>query len=154
MRLESTNLTHVHDPGPALGVVALLGLTAAVLLVAASLLLEHDRRSIALAGRRTAYLAATPLAVFVVLPRVLSLSSADAPQIASALLREYGDRALPSAIALAVVGLAVVAGTVVWGRRGTTRPARNAARPQPELTAWPRPQVATDQTTMSETTSG
>jgi hypothetical protein len=154
VRLESTNLTHVHDPGPALGVVALLGLTAAVLLVAASLLLEHDRRSIALAGRRTAYLAATPLAAFVVLPRVLSLSSADAPQIASALLREYGDRALPSAIALAVVGLAVVAGTVVWGRRGTTRPARNPARPQPELTAWPRPQVATDQTTMSETTSG
>lgn len=154
VRLESTNLTHVHDPGPALGVVALLGLTAAVLLVAASLLLEHDRRSIALAGRRTAYLAATPLAAFVVLPRVLSLSSADAPQIASALLREYGDRALPSAIALAVVGLAVVAGTVVWGRRGTTRPARNPARPQPALTAWPRPQVATDQTTMSETTSG
>jgi hypothetical protein len=154
VRLESTNLTHVHDPGPALGVVALLGLTAAVLLVAASLLLEHDRRSIALAGRRTAYLAATPLAAFVVLPRVLSLSSADAPQIASALLREYGDRALPSAIALAVVGLAVVAGTVVWGRRGTTRPARNPARPQPELTAWPRSQVATDQTTMSETTSG
>ncbi|HEY5173656.1 MAG TPA: hypothetical protein VIK54_18170, partial [Acidimicrobiia bacterium] len=86
-------------------------------------------------------------------PRVLSLSSAEAPQIASDLLRVYGDRALPSALALVIVGLTVVAGTVVWQRERTTRSARPAARPQPELTAWPRPQVATDQTTMTETTS-
>jgi hypothetical protein len=153
VRLESNHVSHVHDPRSALGVVALLGITAAILLVASSLLLEHDRRSIALAGRRTAYLAATPLALFVVLPRVLSLSSAEAPRIASALLRVYGDRALPSAVALVIVGVAVVAGTVVLRRGRTTRRARGSARPQPELTAWPRPRVATDETTLTETTS-
>jgi hypothetical protein len=118
VRLQSKDLPHMKDPQSSLGVVATLGITAALLFITASLLLDHSRRSIARAGRRTAYLATTPLLVFVVLPRVIGISSSDASQIASTLLRVYGNRALPSALALVVVGLAIVAGAVVWPRPG------------------------------------
>ena len=101
VRLESSNLPHVHDPRSAIERRrAARRSPPRSCWSPRRCSCEHDRRSIALVGRRTAYLAATPLVVFVVLPRVLSLSSGDAPQIASALLRVYGDRVLPSAIAL------------------------------------------------------
>jgi hypothetical protein len=132
VQLESKNMPHTKDPRGMLGVVATLGIIAALLLITASVLLEHDRRAIARVGRRTAYLAVTPLLVFALLPRVLWISSGEAPQIASALLRVYGNRALPSAIALAVVGLAIVVGAVVWPRpdpTATTGTRTTVARP-------------------------
>jgi hypothetical protein len=150
--LESGNLSHVKDPRSGVSVIAWLGIVAALLFITAALLLDHDRPSIARAGRRTAYLAVTPLLVFAVLPHVLSLSSSDAPQIASALLRVLGSRVLPSAIALVVVGLAIVAGTIVWPRDGMSPWARKTARPSTDPTDWRRTQVAPEPTTITEKT--
>ncbi len=111
-------------------VVTLLASAAALLLVSASLLLRHDRRAIARVGRRTAFLALVPVVVLEVLPRVLAHASSSAPQIASALLRVYGDRVLPSAITLIVAGIAIFVGAYAWprtavrmGRSGPDRPA-------------------------------
>jgi hypothetical protein len=116
VNISSGALPHVHEARPITNVITLLATLAALLFVAASLLLQHDRRSVARVGRRIAYLAVMPLVVFEVLPRVLTHASGDAPQIAAALLRVYGDRVLPSAIALAVVGIAIAIAALAWPR--------------------------------------
>jgi len=152
VNLESDNLAHVKDPRSGISVIAWLGIVAALLFITAALLLDHDRRAIERAGRRTAYLAATPLLVFAVLPHVLALSSSDAPQIASVLLRVLGRRVLPSAIALVVVGLAIVAGTTVWSRPGLSLSATKTARPSQEPTDRRRTEVAPEPTRISEKT--
>jgi len=110
VNIGSTALPHLHDARPTADVVTVLATIAALLLITASLLLRHDRRSVARVGRRIAYLAVMPLAVFVILPRVLQHASGDAPQIAAALLRAYGDRVLPSAITIVFVGIAIAIG--------------------------------------------
>ncbi|MDQ1381575.1 MAG: hypothetical protein QOJ71_2294, partial [Actinomycetota bacterium] len=70
LRIRNDNLPRVHALRSAAGGVAVLATVAALLLIAASLLLRHDRGSFVLVGRRTAYLAITPLLLlFVVLPR-------------------------------------------------------------------------------------
>ena len=69
--IRSKIFPELHDPRSATSGVAVLATVAALLLITASLLLRHDRRSFALVGRRIAYLAITPLLMFVVLPRVL-----------------------------------------------------------------------------------
>jgi hypothetical protein len=138
VRLESKDLPHTKDPRAALGVVAGLGTTAAALFITSALLLAHDRRTVARVGRRTAFLAVTPLLLFALLPRVLSIPSGDAAQIASALLRVYGNRALPSAIALVVVGIAIVVGSIVWPKFDLTRATRRAAATRSAPTSWPR----------------
>jgi len=152
VKLQSDNLSHVNDPRAGVSVIAWLGIVAALLFIAAALILDHDRRTIARAGRRTAYLAVTPLLVFAVLPHVLSWSSSDAPQIASSLLRVLGHRVLPSAIALVVVGLAIVAGAIVWPRTG----ANTWASERAPLPAEPRDRRRTPPppapTTISEKT--
>jgi hypothetical protein len=139
VRVKANNLPHLHDPRTAADGVAVLGIIAALLLITASLLLQHDRRSIARVGRRTAYLAITPLIVFAVLPRVLEQSSGDEPGIAAVLLRTYGNRVLPSAIGLVIVGLAIVVGAIVWPRAGLTERAAppTAAAPLPPTAAHP-----------------
>jgi hypothetical protein len=152
VKLESDNLSHVNDPRSGVNVIAWLGIVAALLFVTAALLLDPERRTIARAGRRTAYLAVTPLLVFALLPHVLSLSSSDAPQIASALLRVVGDRVLPSAIALVLVGLAIVAGTIVWPRDLMTPRARKRPALPAEPADWRRTRVAPEPTTISEKT--
>ncbi len=114
--IRSNNLPELHDPRSATSGVAVLATIAALLLITASLLLRHDRRAFALVGRRTAYLAITPLLLFVVLPRVLEHASGTAPEVAGTLLRTYGDRILPSAIALVLVGVFIVLGALLWPR--------------------------------------
>ena len=152
VHIKSKDLPHLNDPRSTADVVVILAISAALLLITASLLVRHDRRSIARAGRRTAFLAITPLLVFVVLPRVLTHASGDAPQIASALLRVYGNRVLPSAIALALVGLAIVVGAIVWPRHlaepaSTTAPLQSYTGPTPS----PSPSWATpDQPTITK----
>jgi hypothetical protein len=116
VRITTNKLPDVHDPRDATNGVALLATVAAVLLVAASLVLRHDRRAVARVGRRIAYLAITPLLVFFVLPRVLEHASGSVPEVASTLLRTYGNRVLPSAIALVVVGVMVTVGALTWPR--------------------------------------
>ena len=91
---------------------------AALLFVTASLILVHDRRAFGRVGRRIAYLASTPIAVFVLLPRVLAHAPGDGPQIAAALLRVYGNRILPSAVVLIVAGVAIAIAALVWPRHG------------------------------------
>ena len=153
VQLEAKDMPHTNDPRATIGVVAMLGITAALLFITSALLLEHDRRTIARVGRRTAYLAVTPLLVFALLPRILSIPSGDAPQIASALLRVYGNRALPSAFALVVVGLAIVVGTIVWPRTDPTRTATGSeavARPRSRHTN--RTNGAADETVLNEKT--
>jgi len=117
--ISSGDLPHVHAARPTADVITVLATLAALLLVAASLLLRHDRRAVAQVGRRVAYLAAMPLVVFEVVPRVLTHASGDAPQIAAALLRVYGSRVLPSAIAFAVVGGAIAIAALAWPRNVT-----------------------------------
>src|SRR5258708_25095886 len=153
VHMEAGKLPRFHDPRSAAGGVALLGLLAALLLITASLLLRHDRRSIARVGRRTAYLAITPLFVFVVLPRVLAHAAGDAPRLAAALLRTYGTRVLPAAVALVIIGLAVVVGAIVWPRRALagTAPAANATPADTARGARSRAAVGTpDQPAITE----
>jgi hypothetical protein len=116
LRIQDDKLPRVHDPRSATSGLALLAIIAAVLLITASLVLCHDRRSIARVGRRIAYLAITPLLVFLLLPRLLEHSSSDVPQITGTLLRTYGGRVLPSAITLVVVGAAIALGALAWPR--------------------------------------
>ncbi len=130
--INAGNLPHARDARPIANVVTLLAAIAAILFVSASLLLQHGRRSIARVGRRIAYLAVMPIVVFEVLPRVLTHASGDAPQIAAALLRVYGNRVLPSAIVLAVVGVAIAIGALVWPprrSRNSVAPGHRRARP-------------------------
>ena len=140
-------LPNLHDPRSTANVVALLGVIAALLFIAASLVLRHDRKAVALVGRRTAYLAITPLVVFVVLPRLLSYASGDAPQVASALFRVYGDRVLPSAIGLAVIGLAVFFGALLMPRLSGNDSPTPSGPPRPPA---PRPGSGPDQPAITE----
>jgi hypothetical protein len=142
-------LPNLHDPRSTANVVAVLGIVAALLFITASLILRHDRRAIALVGRRITYLAIMPLVVFVVLPRLLSHASGDAPQVASALFRVYGDRVLPSAITLAVVGLAIFFGAFLMPRfSAEDSPTPNGRRTRPPTP--PRPSSGPDQPAITE----
>jgi hypothetical protein len=47
---------------------------------------------------------------------VLEHASGTAPEVASTLLRTYGDSILPSAIALVLVGVFIVLGALLWPR--------------------------------------
>jgi hypothetical protein len=147
--IKVKDMPKLHDPRSTADVVTLLAVMAALLLITASLLVQHDRRTIGRVGRRTAFLAATPLFVFVALPLVLSHGSGDAQQIVSELLRVYGHRVLPSAIVLAVVGLSVAVGAIVWPRAhvdpATTRAVPPYTGPEP-----PRPRTAPDQPAITE----
>jgi hypothetical protein len=153
VRVKTDKLPRVHDPRSTADGITLLAVIAALLLITASLLLQHDRRSIARVGRRIAFLAITPIVALVVLPRVLAHASGDAPQIASALLRVYGDRVLPSAVGLVIAGVLVVVGALAWPRRDLASSESRAVRgvtpytgPEPS----PRPRVSPDQPTSTE----
>ena len=78
-------------------------------------------------------------------------ASGNAPQIASALLRVYGDRVLPSAIALIVVGLVIALCAIVWPRH-PARDAHDAAHTARRYTGPepPRPRTAPDQPSITE----
>jgi hypothetical protein len=151
VQIKANDMPRLHDPRSTANVVTVLAIMAALLFITASLLMQHDRGTIGRVGRRTAYLALTPLIVFFALPRVLENASGDAPQIASALLRVYGDRVLPSAIALIVVGLVIVVGAIVWPRH-PFRDAHDAANGIVPYTGpeSPRPRVAPEQPAISE----
>jgi hypothetical protein len=150
VNIAPKNLPHAHDARPTADVITVLATLAALLLITASLLLRHDRRSIARIGRRTAYLAVMPLVVFVLLPRVLTHASGDAPQIASALLRVYGNRVLPSAIAFVVVGVGIVVGAFAWPRRSTDFGRSGPGPASPFNGPPPRPPVAPDRPEITE----
>jgi hypothetical protein len=151
VHIKANDMPRLHDPRSTADVVTVLAVMAAFLLITASLILQHDRRTIGRVGRRTAFLAFTPLIVFFALPGVLGHASGDAAQIASALLRVYGDRVLPSAIALIVIGLTIAISALVWPRH-PLRDAHDAARRPPPYTGPepPRPRVAPDQPSITE----
>lgn len=152
VQIKAKDMPRLHDPQSTADVVTVLAVMAALLLITASLILQHDRRTIGRVGRRTALLAFTPLLVFFALPRVLGHASGDAPQIASALLRVYGARVLPSAIALVVVGLTIAISALVWPRH-PLRDAHDAAhRPPPYTGPEPprRPSTAPDQPAITD----
>jgi hypothetical protein len=145
INIKHDKLPELHDPRSTSDAVAVLGIVAALLLITASLILQHDRRSFSRVGRRIAYLAVTPLLVFVVLPRIVEHASGDAPQIAAALLRVYGDRILPSAIGLVIVGLTIALGALVWPRIDLgTNPPDSGPGPYNGPTPSPRPGTGTD----------
>jgi hypothetical protein len=152
VRISSGNLPHVHDARPVANVITVLAAIAALLFVAASLLLQHDRRSVARVGRRIAYLAVMPLVVFEVLPLVLGHASGDAPQIAAALLRVYGNRVLPSAIAFAIVGVAIAIAPLAWPRNVTEfgRAGPPPSSPYNGPTPTPRPPGPPDRPDVTE----
>jgi hypothetical protein len=114
--IRSKDLPQLNDPRSATSGLAVLAILATLLLITASLLLRHDRRAFALVGRRIAYLAITPLSLFLVLPSALGHVSGTAPEVARTLLRTYGDRILPSAIGLVLVGVFIVLGARLWPR--------------------------------------
>jgi hypothetical protein len=152
VKISSGNLPHVHDARPVANMITVLAAIAALLFVAASLVLQHDRRSVARVGRRIAYLAVMPLVVFEVLPLVLGHASGDAPQIAAALLRVYGNRVLPSAIAFAIVGVAIAIAPLAWPRNvtefGRAGPPPNSPYNGP--TPTPRPPGPPDRPDVTE----
>jgi len=152
VHVTSKDLPHIDDPRSTADVVMVLAIGAALMLITASLLMSHDRRSVGRAGRRVAFLAITPLLVFVVLPRFLMHASGDAPQIASVLLRAYGDRVLPSVILLVGAGLAVAIGALVWPRHRAdspvpTAPPQSYTGPTPSTPSW---STTPDQPTITE----
>jgi hypothetical protein len=70
-----------------------------------------------------------------VLPRVLSHLSGDAVQVATALFRVYGDRVLPSAVFLIVLGIVIFVGALLMPRLSAGDPPspkrRSPRRPSP-----------------------
>jgi hypothetical protein len=92
----------------------LLGVGLGLLLAAWSLLMLHDRKHFRRLGKRIAYLSAVPLLMFVLGPWVLAKFDSDGPQIASAVLRTYAGRVVPSALFLLVVGATVIITTILW----------------------------------------
>jgi hypothetical protein len=132
VELGGNDLPHFGNLRDRAGIAAVLGALAALLLVTASLLMWHERKAFTKLGRRVAYLSIIPLLGFVVAPRVLDLRDGDAEQIGAAVLRAYGSRVVPSAVALLVTGLIVVVASLTWARRGVSGgapvPAAAAAR--------------------------
>ena len=144
MTLNGDKVPHLGPVKKNAGVVALAALMAALVLITGSLLLCHDRATFARTGRRISYGAIGPLLTFLLLPRLITHFDGHGPQIAGAVLGAYGPRIVPSAIALAVIGLIVVAGSFLWPRRpaeavagDTTAPAADAPLPSPLLPAAP-----------------
>ncbi len=107
------HLRHAHDTARA---VMWLGAIAALAFGGASLLLAHDRKAVARAGRRIAYLAIGPLVAFVALPAVLRLAHGEVPEVLGALLRTYCGRVVPSALVIVVIGIGVAVGAYVLPR--------------------------------------
>jgi hypothetical protein len=140
----------VHDPRPLAEGLTILGIMAALLLVTASLLRKHDRRSFARVGRRIAFLSVFPLAVFLVLPHVLAHLSGTTPQVASVLLRTYGHRVLPSAFGLLIAGLLVALGALVWPRPVDATAAAPDVTPYSGPPPKPRPAGAPENATITE----
>jgi hypothetical protein len=129
--LNGDKVPHLGPVRKNAGVIALAALMAALVLITGSLLLCHDRAAFARTGRRISYGAIGPLLTFLLLPRLMSHFDGHGPQIAGAVLGAYGPRIVPSAIALAVVGLLVVLGSVVWPRRAVEAEADPALAPPP-----------------------
>ncbi len=96
--------------------VRTIGALVALALVGLSLALEHDRRAVARVGRRVAYLAITPVLLYIVAPRLLGLVPGNIPQISSAATRAFSSRIVPIAVLLVVVGLVIVIGAVTIPR--------------------------------------
>jgi hypothetical protein len=117
------------------------GALIALVLVGASLLLAHERRDVARVGRRIAYLSICPLLFFGLLPHFLEGADGDAPEVGGALLRTYGSRVMPSAIALLVVGITVVVGSLAIRRRTAEAP-RPAPMQPPPAPGPPDPRLA------------
>ena len=131
VHVKANDIPRLHNPRSTADVVTVLAIMAALLLITAALILQHDRRTIGRVGRRTAFLAFTPLVVFLALPRVLAYGSGNPPQIAATLLRVYGHRVVPSAVALLVVGLTITLSALVWPRHSA---ADAAPAPKPLYT--------------------
>lgn len=149
--IKTDKLPKLHNTKSAANALEILGIAAALLFGTASLILVHDRRAFGQVGRRTAYLAITPILVFVLLPRVLAHAPGDGPQIAAALLRVYGDRILPSAAVLIVVGVVIAVSALLTPRRrldDLAAPGSSAPFTGPPPT--PRPGRDADQPTITE----
>jgi len=114
------HLGRIHDDAQSVFVLAGL---AALLLVGASLTLDHTRKAIARAGRRVAYLSIAPVLGFVLLPHLLGTTGATG--VARVALEAYGSRVVPSGIALLIIGVAVVVASMFM------RSPNVAAEPQP-----------------------
>ena len=148
VQIKANDMPRLHDPRSTADTVTVLAVMAALLLITASLILQHDRRTIGRVGRRTAYLVVHPTSRVLraaVGPRVrVRRRTADRVR---ALLRVYGDRVLPSAMALIVIGLTIAISAIVWPRH----PVEHAPRPKPYTGPEPpRPRVAPDQPSITE----
>jgi hypothetical protein len=135
------DLPHLGSSRDIAGAVVWLGALAALMFGAASLALAHDRKSVARAGRRIAYLGIGPLLGFVVLPLFLSHASGSVPGVLSALLHAYGPHVVPSAIAFAGLGLLVVVAALVVPRLGGWTAPQAAPVPQPPASNVAIPRV-------------
>jgi hypothetical protein len=128
--IGSAQVPHIGGATRTVGRVGTTAALVAVLLVGSALLLAHDARMIGRAGRRVAWLAVGPLIAFALLPRLLSAAHGSTESVAAALLRAYGHRVIPSAIAFAVIGLSIwltaLVVPVLYRRR---RPAEPATAP-------------------------
>ena len=92
-------------------------------------------------GRRTTYLAALPLLLFLAVPLLVGGHGGDVFAITSVVLRSYRGQVLPSAIALVGVGVAIVLATRFWPRRFPIEPESPRRNPQ-EWDAMPPPRKA------------
>jgi len=136
VHLGGKDLPHLGAAHRTVETVSLLAILAALVLIAGSLVLCHERKVFVRVGRRTAMLSLGPLLAFVVVPFVLAHIGGNVAPIASAVLRAYRGRVLPSALVLLVAGLAVMLAAMA---------ARLVVRPAPEATAESEPQAAPPQ---------
>jgi hypothetical protein len=141
VQFQSDKLPHLGSLRDEARTALTLGLAAGILLIAGSLMLVRDRKAIARAGRRLAYLAICPLVIFALAPRVVDGSGNSGVQVGAAALRSYSGRVLPSAIALVIIGASIA--LIAMSARIFMRPQATTFEADPLVTSDSRPLTAT-----------
>jgi hypothetical protein len=131
VELGNENLPTLGNARDTVRAVMLLGAIAGIALICASLVLDHSRKAVGRAGRRTVYLGLWPLLLFGALPLVLDGQQGGLAEVGNAFLRSYGSRVLPASIALTVIGGAVALGALALRRSAAPAALPHVAAPMP-----------------------
>lgn len=142
--IGNASLPHLGNATRSVREVGNIALAVAILLIGGALALSPHRKTFRRAGRRIAFLAIAPVAVFVVAPRLIASSHNNALAVSAAILRAYSHRVLFSAVLLVVVGTGIwVATFAVPKRSAEPEPEPPAPRLRPVYVRRSAPRVGT-----------
>jgi hypothetical protein len=128
--IGAADVPHLGNTKRTVREVGDLALVIAILLIGGAVALAPERATFRRAGKRLAFLAVAPVAVFAVGPRVLAASHNGALSVSAAILQAYGHRVLFSAVLLGAVGVTIwIAAIAIPKRRGC--PDGPVPRPRP-----------------------